>query len=351
MFATAAMGVVFLAPLALIALFVFMLKSNRTILSLVPLALMIVFLIFNYNEVMQVVDIVVHHSLIWMIPLVVLVLLLLRSVGFLTKFMIILVGCAAGLFIQFGFLMPATKDAVNPFGFNEQISSVMLYQYSGGSVELNESDREELKTFLSGTEMYEDIMEKAKYEIVNDETVWYMMDATLDDGNVVRVTVFPQGDEPDVLRIEQEGEVACYEAIDGESDIGAGWMRNCIATAKFNHYRNKYETQLSALKHSFAMNGTNCSFTIPSDFSEELTIHFEAFPEGSGEDDLLYGIGELLPGETYHVDVSKYAAYRALHLSVEVSDVTYDLVNVFDLLPGEMKSDSPSGRYQDSGIE
>ena len=55
MFATAAMGVVFLAPLALLALFVFMLKSNRTILSLVPLALLIVFLIFNYNEFMQMV--------------------------------------------------------------------------------------------------------------------------------------------------------------------------------------------------------------------------------------------------------------------------------------------------------
>lgn len=351
MFATAAMGVVFLAPLALIALFVFMLKSNRTILSLVPLALMIVFLIFNYNEVMQVVDIVIHHSLIWMIPLVILALVLLRSISFLAKFMIILVGCAAGLFIQFGVLMPATKAAVNPFDFNEQISSVMLYQYSGGSVELNESDREDLKSFLSETEMYEDIMEKAKYEIVNDETVWYMMDATLDDGNVVRVTVFPQGDEPDVLRIEQDGEVTCYEAVDEESDIGAGWIRNCMATAKFNHYKNKYETQLSALKHSFSMRGTNCSFTIPADFPEELSIHFEAFPEGSGEDDLLYDIGELLPGETYHVDVSKYAVYRALHLSVEVSDVTYDLVNVFDLLPEEMKSDSPSGRYQDSGIE
>lgn len=351
MFATAAMGVVFLAPLALIALFVFMLKSNRTILSLVPLALLIVFLIFNYNEFMQVVDIVIHHSLIWMIPLVVLVLLLLRSIGILAKFMIILVGCAAGLFIQFGVLMPATKAPVNPFDFSTDMTSAMLYRYSGGSVDLNNSDLEDLKTFLAETEMYEDLMEKAKYEVVNDETVWYMVDATLADGDVVRVTVFPQGDESDVLRIERDGEVACYEAVDAESDIGAGWIRNCIETAKYNHYKNMYETQLSALKHSFSMQGTNCSFTIPNDFPEEVTIHFEAYPEGSGEDDLLYGIGELLPGETYHVDVSKYAVYRSLHLSVEVSDVTYDLVNVFDLLPEEMKSDSPSGRYQDSEIE
>ena len=202
MFATAAMGVVFLAPLALIALFVFMLKSNRTILSLVPLALLIVFMIFYYNEIMQMVDIVIHHSLIWMIPLIILVLLLLRSIGILAKFVIIIVGCAAGLFIQFGVLMPATKDVVNPFDFSTNMTSAMLYRYSGGSVDLNNSDLEDLKSFLAETEMYEDVMEKAKYEVVNDDTVWYMVDATLDDGSVVRVTVFPQGDEPDVLRIE-----------------------------------------------------------------------------------------------------------------------------------------------------
>ncbi len=351
MFATAAMGVVFLAPLALLALFVFMLKSNRMILSLVPLALMIVFLIFNYNEVMQMVDIVIHHSLLWMIPVVILILLLLRSISFLARFMIILVGCAAGLFIQFGILMPANTETVNPFTFHEDISSALIYKYGGGSVDLNNSDLEDLKSFLSETEMAEDIMEKAKYEVTNDETVWYLMDATLSDGEVVRVTVFPQGDEPDILRIEHDGKVDCYVARDAESDIGAGWMRNCIETAKFNHYKNKYETQLSALKHSFTIQGTDCSFTVPSDFPEEVTIHFEAYPEGAGEDDLLYGIGELLPGETYHVDISKYAMYRSLHLSVEVSDVTYDLVNVFDILPDEMKSDSPSGRYQDSGIE
>lgn len=349
MFATAAMFTVFLIPLACVILFAFMVRVNRIIMSLVPMALMIVFLIFNYNEFMQVVDIIVHHSLIWIIPLVILILLLLRSAGFLAKMVVILVGCAAGLFIQFGFLMPA--EVINPYAFHDEMTAAMIYKYGGGSVDLNNSDLSDLKAFLSGVEVKEDLMEKAKYKIVDDETVWYMMDATLEDGSVVRATVFPQGDEPDVLRIERDGEVSCYEAIDTEADIGGGWMRNMVETAKFNHYRNLYETQLSALKHSFSMQGTNCSFTIPSDFSEELTIHFEAFPEGSGEDDLLYGIGELLPGETYHVDVSKYAAYRALHLSVEVSDVTYDLVNVFDLLPGEMKSDSPSGRYQDSGIE
>lgn len=349
MFATAAMFTVFLIPLACIILFAFMIRVNRLILSLVPMALMIVFLIFNYNEFMQVMDIIIHHSLIWIIPLVILVLLLLRSVGFLAKMVLILVGCAAGLFIQFGFLMPT--EVVNPFDFRDEMTSAMIYKYGGGSVDLNNSDLEDLESFLSETEMAEDIMEKAKYEVTNDETVWYLMDATLSDGEVVRVTVFPQGDEPDILRIEHDGKVDCYVARDAESDIGAGWMRNCIETAKFNHYKNKYETQLSALKHSFTIQGTDCSFTVPSDFPEEVTIHFEAYPEGAGEDDLLYGIGELLPGETYHVDISKYAVYRSLHLSVEVSDVTYDLVNVFDMLPDEMKSDSPSGRYQDSGIE
>ena len=349
MFATAAMGVVFLAPLALLALFVFMLKSNRMILSLVPLALMIVFLIFNYNEVMQMVDIIVHHSLIWIIPLVVLIVFLLKNVDLLVKLILILVGCAAGLFIQFSLVMPANTKAENPFDFREEITSVMIYKYGGGSVDLNKSDMEDLKAFLGGVEVHEDLMEKAKYEIANDDTVWYMMDAALSDGNVVRVTVFPQGDEPDVLRIERDGEVASYEAMDAEADIGGGWMRNCIETAKFNHYKNLYETQLSSLKHSFTMQGTTCVFTVPEGFPEELTIHLEAYPEGSAEDDLLLGAG-VVPGETIRVDVRKYDVYRSLHLSVEVSGVTYDLVNVFEQLPEEMKSDSPSGRYQDSGI-
>lgn len=347
MFATAAMFTVFLIPLACVIMFAFMIRVNRIILSLVPMALMIVFLIFNYNEFMQVVDIIIHHSLIWIIPMVILILMLLRSVGFLAKMVVILVGCAAGLFIQFGFLMPA--EAVNPYAFHDEMTAAMIYKYGGGSVDLNNSDLSDLKAFLSGVEVQEDLMEKAKYEIANDETVWYMMDATLEDGSVVRATVFPKGDEPDVLRIERDGEVSCYEAMDAEADIGGGWMRNMVETAKFNHYRNLYETQLSALKHSFSMHGTNCSFTVPADFPEELTIHLEAFPEGAGEDDLLYGV-DVIPGEECHVDVGKYAVYRSLHLSVEVSEVTYDLVNVFELLPEEMKSDSPSGRYQDSGI-
>lgn len=348
MFATAAMFTVFLIPFACLALFAVMLKSNRFIMSLVPLALMIVYLIFNYNEIMQVVDIVVHHSLIWIIPLVVLILLLLKNADLLVKLILILVGCAAGLFIQFSLVMPANTKAENPFDFRKEITSVMIYKYGGGSVDLNESDREDLKAFLGGVEVHEDLMEKAKYEMADDETVWYMMDATLSDGNVVRVTVFPQGDEPDVLRIERDGEVASYEAMDEEADIGGGWMRNCVETAKFNHYKNQYEAQLSSLKHSFTMQGTTCSFTVPVDFPEELTIHLEAYPEGSA-DDLLYGAA-VIPGEICRVDVGKYEVYRSLHLSVEVSDVTFDLVNVFEQLPEEMKSDSPSGRYRDSGV-
>ena len=151
MFATAAMFTVFLIPLACIILFAFMIRVNRLILSLVPMALMIVFLIFNYNEFMQVMDIIIHHSLIWIIPLVILVLLLLRSVGFLAKMVLILVGCAAGLFIQFGFLMPT--EVVNPFDFRDEMTSAMIYKYGGGSVDLNNSDLEDLKSFLSETEM------------------------------------------------------------------------------------------------------------------------------------------------------------------------------------------------------
>ena len=50
-------------------------------------------------------------------------------------------------------------------------------------------------------------------------------------------------------------------------------------------------------------------------------------------------------------DFDKLAQLEVISKAVKLRDNLHVKINVFDLLPGEMKSDSPSGRYQDSGIE
>lgn len=329
---------------------VLLLSIGKTNLLVLPLALLFVFVAFNYYTIVQYWNIFLHHSLIWMVPVVILILVLGRNMHPVTKLLLCLAASAAGIFIQFSFFMPKYRETINPFDFSSHITSATIYQYGGGGAELMGNDLSDLRTFLSETYLYQDLMEKAKYENTDDDTIWYLMDGVLDDGSTVRVTVFPQGDEQDLLRIEQDGEMTCYIAADGEEDIGAGWMRNVIQDAKITHYRKQYGTQMSALKNSFVMNGTECSFTVPDDFPEELDIHLEAYPEGHREDDLLEEIETWVPGQTYTINLSCYDVYRSLHLSAEAADCTYDLVNIFEMLPEEMKSSAPSGRYQDSGI-
>lgn len=348
-FATAAMGTVLLIPLCVLIVFCFMVKVNRIILSLVPLALLIVYVIFNYNELEQLMNVIVQHSLIWMVPLVIVIFVFLRNLHAADRMIISLIAFGIGFFVQTSFFMPQYQQAVNPFDFRDQIASATIYRHTGGASEMAENDLADFKTLLSGIEVHEDLMKKSRTMNIDDETSWYVADAVLNDGSAVRIAVFPQQDDPDLLRIERADGAAYYEAMDEEQDIGSSFINSTIEESKRAHYLSLYRDVMKRIRDSFVMNGTSVSVQVPSDLPEGMVIHLEAFPEGSGETDLFEHC-EMMPGSTCSADVAAFASYRALHVSAEIADCTYDLVNVFDLLPEDMKSSTPSGRYQDSGI-
>lgn len=67
-------------------------------------------------------------------------------------------------------------------------------------------------------------------------------------------------------------------------------------------------------------------------------------------DYLLDDVQEWTADHTYSFDVARYNSYLYLHLSAQIGGESFDLVNIFDLLPNQMKSDNAQNRFHDIEI-
>lgn len=132
------------------------------------------------------------------------------------------------------------------------------------------------------------------------------------------------------------------------------WINQQVNQALRDTTKNQYGSALTSLKKSFTINGTNCSFVVPTGLPDDLEITFVGLPDEKNT--VVYFLDEnneehtWKAKQTYRFDISQYQSYCYPYLAVKINGQGFDLVNVFDMLPDNMQSRNPQNRFFDSGF-
>ena len=347
--------VMLMALILIPMLFVMAVRFNRYLVILLPLVLFALFVIWKYDLLVRLAVIFLKYCLIW-------VLLALavsfpvsrkwkRPARIVFSAAICLIACIIPVAVS------GCRTGV-PFPEEEwqthTITEATAYRHQGDAVQLGEEEISEFQMMMSEVAVRKDLLEKSRDMTLDRSHLWYCVDAVLSDGQTVCFSFFPQDEEPDLMRVERDGVSVCYQALNRSDDLGGDWVNGRISEERRKSVLSKYTETLRALKESFFMDGTICTFTVPEGFPADVEITNIGLPDERNA--VIYFLEEhneahdWTAGKTYSFDVSEYGSYRYIYLSVKTDGENFHLVNIFELLPEEWKSRDPQDRFFDAGI-
>lgn len=345
--------IILLGLIAAIMLFRLAINFNKYWLIFIPLVGLTLLAIYNLELLTQLGAFFVRRCLIWVILALAASLFLARNWEKVGRLLFCSAACIAACVIPTVITGNTVKAPVSAEDL-QTITEATAYRHQGDGLRLEGETLSEFQTMMEGLTVKEDFLEQSRNLSFDDRRTWYCVDAMLENGKMVRFAFFPQQEGPDLMRVETDGKVACYQAQNEGDDLGGDWINRQIGAERRKSVIEEYGDSLRALKNSFSMNGAICSFTVPDGLPENLEIIVIGLPDEKNT--VVYfleeqnGISGWTPGETYFFDVSEYGAYRYLYLSAKVDGEDFGLVNIFEQLPEERKSKNPQNRFFDAGI-
>lgn len=353
MFATFAMFGTLAFPILFFIIFIFMIRSNKIILSVLPLALVIVFLMKNWNQIEQCGRLIARYSLIPLIVTLVVSLYIGRKWGIVMRLIFTSIVCVIACIVPI--MLAAKPVQTNDLVKNENIltsfKEAKIYRYKGEALQLNGEQIAEFQTLMTDVEIKRDLSEKSKGIAFDDSNAWYCIEGVLEDGTKYQLAFFPWNSEPELMRVMCDGNFSYYQATEEQEKLASDWINGEIEGAKYQAILEQYREALRKMKDSFSIEGTVCSFTIPEELTENLEIEIIGLPDERNT--VVYFLDENNENqnwkvrETYSFDVSNYASYRYIHMTVHINEIGFDLVNIFDYLPESMKSKEPQDRFDE----
>lgn len=345
--------IILLGLVAAIMLFRLAINFNKYWLIFIPLVGLALLAIYNLELLTQLGTLFARRCLIWVILALGVSLLLARNWEKGSRLLFCTVACIAACIIPVA-VTNNTNQVSIPAEDLRTITEATAYRHQGDGLRLEGETLSEFQTMMEGLAVKEDLLEQSRNLAFDDSRTWYCVEAVLENGKMVRFAFFPQQEGPDLMRVETDGKVACYQAQKEGEDLGGDWINRQIGTERRKSVIEEYGDSLRALKNSFSIDGTICSFTVPDGLPENLEITVIGLPDEKNT--VVYFLEEQneisgwTAGETYSFDVSEYGAYRYLYLSAKVDEEDFGLVNIFEQLPEERKSKNPQDRFFDAGI-
>ena len=343
-----------LAPVLMICLFFMAVRFNHLFLSLLPLVLLFV-LVFHYADLMeQLFFVFVRRCLVWTVLALAAAWFLTRGSSPYVRNILCAAACIAGCAVPLVLAQRQEPQSVYAAAGGESIVEAAMYSRDGGGFSLTEEQLEEFNARMAESMVKPDLMDSCQNTPFDGSHTWYYVNTVLADGEEVRIAFFPKREEPDQMRIEQDGQITCYIAAEEGEDIGSDWINGRIQQRIWQMVRDAYREPLQALKNSLTASGASFTFTIPEGLPGDLEITIIGLPDEKNH--VVYFLDEYnknrgwTAGQQYFFDVSAYGSYRYLYLSASVDGETFGLVNLFDLLPEAMQSPEPQDRFSDAGL-
>ena len=345
--------IILLGFIAAVMCFCMAIRFNKYWPVFIPLVALALLVIYNLEFLTQLGSFFVRRCLLWVILALAVSLLLSRRWKSGIKWLFCAFACIAACAVP-AIVAGSTSKAPVSAEKLQTITEATAYRHQGDGLQLKGETLSAFQTMMAGLSVKEDLLEQSRNMNFDDSREWYCVDAALADGETIRFAFFPRGDKPDLMRVEMDGKIFCYQAQNEGEDLGGNWINGQIDAERRASLKEEYGDSLRALKESFSINGTACSFTVPEGLPENLKITIIGLPDEKNS--VVYFLEEQSENsgwtarETYSFDVSEYEAYRYLYLSAEVDGEDFDLVNIFELLPEELKSKEPQNRFFDAGI-
>lgn len=343
----------FLAPMALVYLFVMAIKLNRILLGLLPVLIFVLLVIYQGDLIMQMGRAFVRYSLVWVAAALLVSLFLTRRFSKGARVILCGLCCLAAGAISFMAAQSRAAKPITPLSAYSDFVDVTAYRSRGDGIILGDSHLTELKEQFNAMTVRQDIMEESRNMLLDSEHAWYCLDLEYPNEDKARVVVFSRNEEVSLLRVETAEAVEYYKAMDPSDDLGRDWLNHAFTQSIRSTVKEQYAAALQALKQSFTASGTAFSFVIPEGMPEFYEIKIVGRPENGPSVSFLKEYNEAASwqaGQSYSFDVAGYAPFRYLYLAVSVYHEDFDLVNIFDMLPAELKSEEPQDYFNDAGI-
>lgn len=340
--------IMLLTPFLFVYMMIQAIKFNKYFLMFLPLVLIIVFLIFQWNQIVQLWHVFMNRCVIWFIGALILSLLISYKWRGFPRTLFCAVTCIVACIIP----VVMSNQTIAPIGIEEfsRVQEATVYRHQGDGLKLNQKQIKEFQNMMESLSVKEDIMEQSRLMAFDDHSSWFCLEAVLPQNQKMRIAFFQKNDEPDLMRVEVDDQIYCYRGID-EKDLGGDWINEQISSGLRQSILDQYQSSLKALKESFVIEGTKCRFTIPKGLPDDLKVVIIGLPDSKNSVDyFLDDVQNWNVGQTYTFDVARYDSYRYLYLSAQIKGESFDLVNIFDLLPNQMKSDNAQERFHDMGI-
>lgn len=342
-----------LAPFALLAFFVTAVRFNNLLGAVIPLVLLVLLFIYQWDFFVLVGKAFARHCLLWTAIAFVASLLLGLKLPVKGKVVLssvaVIIACVVSVVLSSGTVTtPVSAEKL------VSVTEVKALRHQGDGVKLDGEAFSEFQEMMAGLTVRRDVLDKSREFPLNSTTAWYCVEGVQPDGELCRISFFKQPDGPELMRVEMGDTIDCYQGETDTQDLCADWINGQVSLERQKNILEKYREPLKALKDSFVMEGTLASFTIPQGFPADLDVTIIALPDEKNA--VIYFLenqketGGWTPGETYSFDVSAYHSYRYIYLSAKVDDVTFNLVDIFPLLPEDRKSGNPQDRFSDAGI-
>lgn len=336
-------------PLFMIYMLIQAIRFNKYFLMLLPLALLCVLLIFNWDLIVQLWYAFLDRCLIWFgIALFLSFLVSLKWSGF-SRLIFCTVACVIACLIP---IMMVNHTTVTPV-FDEylsQMNEATVYRHQGDGLKLNHQQIKTFQNLMREINVKEDVMNRSFNLALDDQSSWFCLETKVSSDKKMQIAFFQKKNEPDLMRVIVDEKTYCYIGED-EKDLGGDWINEQISSGLRKSLLDKYVSSLKKLKDSFSIQGTYCSFLVPDGLPEDLEITIIGLPDSRNTVDyFLQDVQSWKAGSSYSFDVSRYDSYRYLYLFVKVDGESFDLVNIYELLPDYMKSSEAQDRFHDVGI-
>lgn len=336
-----------LLPMVFILFIILAIRANKYIMILVPIAAILVLWMKNIDLINHIFHIILQYSWLWILIALVIAFVIGMKLSLIGRvvvfFLALIVGCGGPILWQLRPIHPLSA---------EDIVSATLYSANGNSTPLDKENLNEFKDMLSELSVKQDVWEE--YTNVEEGNDRCYFEAVLDSGKQLKVTYITRSDTPVVMIVEQDGNQEAFIARNNETDLGLEWIQNRIMSLGEGKILSQYKNCLKSLKDSVSMKDAVLTFTVPNDFPDQGEIIIVGRPALLNK--TVYWLNKYnenhswVKGQTYTVDFSNSGYQKFLVFSARINQYSFDLIDLYELLPEDHQAVDKMSYFHDSGI-
>lgn len=178
-----------LTPFLFVYMMIQAIKFNKYFLMLLPLALIIALLTFQWEHIVWLWHIFMNHCFIWFIGALILSLLISYKWSGFSRILFCTVTCIVVCVIS---VIMSNNQTVVPIDMIEfsQVQEATVYRHQDDGLKLNQQQIKEFQNMMKTLSVKEDMMEQSLHMSFDDQSSWFCLDAILPQNQKMRIAFF-----------------------------------------------------------------------------------------------------------------------------------------------------------------